>query len=388
MFKHLEKLDQKKLKLVVITSFFITFEAALLAYTNSSFVEQFLPIKYLGYIFVIAHLIASSFILSLTRWIVRFGKYKVLIHILVLHLVSLVSLVFATNPFWAISLFILYNVTLFVSYVGFDIFTETFSCDDRTGEIKGKQLVIKSCAYVISPIITGFVLQHYGFNSLFALTAVIVFVAIIVFIHLKGDYQENEIKNGFKNNIYQALKNKNIFNILLIAFWLSAFYAVMIIYMPLHLRQLGFEWSQIGLIFTVMLLAFVFFQYPAGVLADKKYGEKGMLMIGLFIAGITTFSVFYLETKTLWVWMLLLFINRTGACLVDVMTESYFFKQIDCTDVYLINFLHTMRSFAFIITPLIVSLILMFYPLKYVFVCLGIFMILGLFIAGKLQNTK
>jgi MFS family permease len=386
--KHKERLNSQKLNTIISVSFFIALEAALLAYITSSFLEQYLDIKYLGYVFVAANIFSAVIILKLAKWVVRFGRYKVFFTVFFAHLLSLAGLALVSQKTIAILLFLIYSITLFIIYIGIDIFTETFSCDSSTGSIRGKQLTVKNLAWVVAPVIAGYLLAAYDFNLLFFIAAIITFVAFAVFIKLQGDYNHDHVKITLVTSLQKIKKNKNVLYIILSALWLATFFAFMVIYMPLHLRQIGLEWSQIGLVFTIMLTSFLIFQYPAGWLADNKYGEKEILMFGFLLVGITTCLIFFINSTSVLVWGAALFINRIGASLIQVMGESYFYKQIDARDIDLINFFRLMRPIGYIITPLIASIILIFYPLQYVFLFLGIFMLAGLFVVGRIEDTK
>lgn len=386
--KHLEKLNFQKLNTIILVAFFIAMEAALLAYITSSFLEQYIDIQYLGYVFVTANIISSILILKLSKWVTKLGRYKIFFIFFFAHLLSLIGLASAKTRASAIISFLFYAVTLFVIYIGIDIFTETFSCDESTGSIKGKQLTVRNLAWVSAPIIAGYLLAAYGFNLLFLIAGIMVFVAFTIFLKLKGNYDQDHVKIKLLESWKKIKRNKNLSPIILGGLWLEIFFAFMIIYMPLYLRQIGLEWTQIGLIFTIMLSAFVIFQYPAGWLADNKYGEKEILMFGFLLAGVTTCLIFFINSTVVWVWAVALFINRIGISLIQVMDESYFYKQIDGRDIDLINFFRLMRPIGYIITPLIASIVLAFYPLQYIFLFLGIFMLSGLFVVGRIEDTK
>ena len=76
----------------------------------------------------------------------------------------------------------------------------------------------------------------------------------------------------------------------------------------------------------------VILPYELGLLADKKFGEKEMLIIGLLILTITTFICVIITTKDIRVWTLLLLISRIGASFVETMAFSTYFKKTDVQD--------------------------------------------------------
>ena len=118
----------------------------------------------------------------------------------------------------------------------------------------------------------------------------------------------------------------------------------MIIYTPIYLHStLGFEWSELGIIFTVMLLPFVLLEWPAGELADRLWGEKEIMSTGFLIICVSLLIMPFIG-KVFWAWMVILFISRVGASLVETMTESYFFKHVKAEDTGLLSIFRLTRS--------------------------------------------
>lgn len=173
-----------------------------------------------------------------------------------------------------------------------------------------------------------------------------------------------------------------------ISFALEFFYALMIIYTPIYLLDLGMSWQQIGVIFTIMLVPFVLLQYPAGFLADKKTGEKELIIFAVVFMAFSTLSIFFFNSKSIFVWGAVLFATRIGAALVEILRDSYFYKQIDGRDVDIINFFRTATPFGYVFAALLSSLTLFFLPLKFVFVLIALVLFLSLYQAIKLKDNQ
>ena len=162
----------------------------------------------------------------------------------------------------------------------------------------------------------------------------------------------------------------------------------MIVYSPLYLLSLGLSWEQIGIIFTIMLIPFVVIEYPIGILADKKFGEKEMIIIGLLIMGISSFGIFFLHTKSVLLWALVLLATRMGAATVEILRDSYFYKKIDGRDVDLISFFRTTRSVAYIVATGFSAMLLIIAPMRYIFLLIAAMVFVGLYPAIKLIDNK
>jgi MFS family permease len=87
----------------------------------------------------------------------------------------------------------------------------------------------------------------------------------------------------------------------------------MTVYCPIYLHTtIGLSWSEIGVIITVMLLPFVLIELPLGRLADKKYGEKEIMIIGFLILGLSTMGLAFITSTNVWVWAIALLVTRIG----------------------------------------------------------------------------
>jgi MFS family permease len=103
---------------------------------------------------------------------------------------------------------------------------------------------------------------------------------------------------------------------------------------------------------------------------------------------LASFIIFYFHSYDLLAWAVILFFSRIGASLVEIMRETYFFKKVDAKDIQLINALRSITPISYIIAPLAVGLILSFLQIEYVFLFLGLIILLGLYPALTLKDTK
>ena len=175
--------------------------------------------------------------------------------------------------------------------------------------------------------------------------------------------------------------------IITVQFILNFFYAWMVIYLPLLLsKEMGFSWPQIGVIFTIMLLPFLIFELPAGILSDRKIGEREILALGFVIMFIATFIIPSLVSATFLVWAAILFATRIGASLVEISSETYFFKHVKEADTGLISLFRMTRPLAYVIAPLLALPIIYFFSYSASFYFLAFFVLLGLFFIPKIDT--
>jgi MFS family permease len=164
----------------------------------------------------------------------------------------------------------------------------------------------------------------------------------------------------------------------------------MVIYAPLYLYNIiGLSWSEIGIIFTIMLTPFVILEYPLGVIADKYLGEKEILMLGFGIAGTATIVFGTLgESVPLAAWGFVLFLTRVGASMIESMTEIYFFKKITDRNTNIISVFRNTIPVAYTIAPIIASVLLFRLPYQALFVILGFICWMGIFLSLRIHDTR
>jgi hypothetical protein len=74
--------------------------------------------------------------------------------------------------------------------------------------------------------------------------------------------------------------------------------------------------------------------------------------------------------------------------MVEIMTETYFFKKIDGASVNMMSMFRTMRPWASTIGPILAMVCLTFMDIKYIFIVLGLAMFYGLRFSLTLEDTK
>ena len=144
----------------------------------------------------------------------------------------------------------------------------------------------------------------------------------------------------------------------------------------------------LSVITPIALLPFILFEVGLGKLADTKLGEKEILTAGFILMAVSTAGLSLITTGSVLLWAAALFVTRTGASAVEVMTESYFYKHVGPCDTHLITFMRTIRSTAYMIGPLIGSLVLYFVSFNYLFLVLGTIMLMALPYSLTIKDTK
>jgi MFS family permease len=258
-----------------------------------------------------------------------------------------------------------------------------------SGRIRGLYLTIANMGFMLGPFLSLNLLDMYSFRGIFAVVSVIdITIFVLALYGLRGInhtvHRESSIIALFK----KVFRRANIVKIYYISYVLDFFYATMLIYSPMYLKSIGFELQEIGIIFTIMLLPFIFLQYPVGVLADKKMGEKELLVVALSIMCLSVLSIYFISSTSVVVWGLILLMTRVGASMLEILRDSYFYKRIDGEDIELIDFYRTSKSVGYISFSLVSVVLLSFLPIKIVFILLSVIVLTSLYPAFHLVDNK
>ncbi len=388
-FGHVEKKDLKKLFFIDVVSFLMGFAAALFAYIVSSYLKEVMGTDNVGVVYFVAYVIVLILLLNLHKIIYIFGKSFVLHVSILLKIISVVGLLMVPVSFTGIWFLILYTIAGALSWTILSVILESFSVDNESGRIRGAHLSVSSAGFLLGPLVSAQLLGKYSFDGVFFVSLivyVVIFIFSLVYIRKTNHKFQQKIKVG--ELLKKVYKRKNIMRIYYVSFVLEFFYALMIIYVPIYLLEKGFSWDQLGVAFTIMLIPFVLIQYPIGLIADKKTGEKEILLFSFFILGVSTLLFYFSDSKDIMVWTTILLLGRIGAALVEILRESYFFKRIDGNDVDIMDFFGTSRPVAFIVATACSSLILIFSSISVIFILVALVCFSAIYPTFKLADNK
>lgn len=385
LFRH-----NRFLNTLFLSNIFISFHYALIIYVNSSFLNNFFSETQVSALYIIGSIVNTIFLLNASRILEKIGVYRFGVYALIIEFLATLGLVFVETPFLIGLYFLTHMVTISLLLFNMDIFVESAGADEsQTGSIRATYLTLTNITIVVAPSVISLILAYNSYAFVYLVSA-LVMVPIYLFI---GRFKEvktvpiHHIK--IRETIMEYVRDKDLYSIFTSHFILQLFYAYMVVYMPLYLvKYIGFSWSEIGIMFTIMLLPFIFFELPVGELEDDKYGEKEFLTIGFIIMGLSTIFISFITVKVFWIWAVMLFITRIGASFVEISTESYFFKHVNQEKTDVISFFRIGRPLSFIVAPLLATLTLQFIPFQYMFIFIGSLVVCGTRFSLTLRDTK
>lgn len=381
----------KRLRLLYFLGFILAIATALPSYIESNFFQGFVSLRWVSLFFVGANAVTIVAILLFPRLIQRVKNYKAAKIVLGLHFLSLLGLMFSNSAISVFLSFSLLSAAISLIWINMDIFVEEFSNDSSTGRTRALYFTFINLGWILAPSLTSLLVDGGNYRSAYAAAALMLLPFYFIFSR-----QSKKLKDGIKYKETTILKtvkdvwnNHNLRGIFFLAFLLSIFYAVAVVYVPIYLHQtIGFSWSTLGWMFSLMLLPFIIFEIPAGWLADKYIGEKELLAFGFAILVASLLLFFGLDSKSPFVWAAALFFSRVGASIVEAMRESFFFKNVNAKEVSVINFFRTAAPLGYLFGASMGVIMLKFVAVPYLFLFLGIFLVSSFFFILSLKDSK
>lgn len=390
MTKHREQGDILKAHIISAISFLLGFSASFISYVISLYFKEVTGSDNVGPFYFIAFVLELVVIVNLHELIRRLGK-SLIMHLLFLaEIATLVFLIFLPPGHLGAALIVATVLFASLLWVVLDIILETFSEDNMSGRIRGLHLTITNFGFLVGPFAATWTLAHYGFAGVFfaklVLTILAFAIALVSLSKVNHSYSRNlEVMQIFE----RVRRRKNILRIYHISFVLEFFYAIMVVFTTLYLSEHGFNLGELGIVFTIMLVPFVLLQLPIGYLADKKWGEKELLITALIITTVTVLGVYFTESRTVMMWGLLLFATRVGAAMLEILRDSYFYKRIDMDDVDIIDFFRTAQPVGYIAAATIsTSILTLGLSIRSLFLIAALVVFSGLWSAFKLSDNK
>jgi MFS family permease len=369
----------------------VSFHFFFVVYINSSFMSQYVSERSVGVLYVTGSLISVLLFTQFIRILRRTGNVRLTALFIAVEALSLGALAFVRQTELLLFFFTLHLVISPIIYLNLDLFLEkTIKQENITGSARGLFLTMINIAQVLSPILMGILLIHGEYWKVYSASVgflLLAFALVVTRLRTFTDPQYDYY--SFRQVKQRLVSNPAFYNAFVAQFLLRFFYAWMVIYTPLYLfKYVGFPWTDIGAIFTIMLIPFLILEFPLGRAADLFFSEKRMLIIGFIILGGTVGFMPFITEPSFILWAALLFCTRIGASFVEVGSESFFFKHVDSKHATSISIFRVARPAAYVLAATVASVVLIVVPLQWSFLVLSLVMFGGLRYAVALTDTK
>ncbi len=386
----LTPIEVKKATPVFLANLFFSIHYAAIVYVNSSLLEEFFSLNVISVLFLLGALGNVFFFFIVPHLLKRYGNKALFFFFVLLDFIATGGLALSGNSYLIAFFFLLFESVAMMIYFHLDIFLVDASLERNTGEIRGIDLTIANSAIALGPLLIAFFAFEGNLSNLYIISTILLIPLLYLsFFSFKlfKDGRTHPKEGEFYTALKLWFKNKDVKRITLARFFLEFFYAFMVIYVPVYLHtEIGFSWAEIGTIFTIMLLPFVLLQLPAGEVADRFIGEKELLILGFFCCGAAVLFMPFLAKSFIY-WTVALFVSRIGAALIEVMTDTYFFKKVDKHDTGFISIFRLTRPVGIMAGSVYGVLVLAYTGYAGMFFTLAIISFIGMITCLKIHDT-
>ncbi len=368
------------LLVILVSVLLLSFHTYLIYFINSSFLSGFLTSTQMGLVYIIGAIVNIATFLLVPRYLRKRGNFKLIMMLTTLELAVLLGIACIPWNFIVILLFIIQQGIGPIIFYCLDIFLEQSTEANYVGSVRGMYLTMYNLSPIITPIIVGLVLAtNTDYWKIYLMSALFLIPFLLIILINFWKFKDPEYpKIDINKTVSHFLNSKSVYDVFIDHFLLSFFYCWMVIYMPLYLmKNIGFGWEEIGIILSITLLPFIIFQIPIGKIEDQKHDEKMLLIFGFLIMAASVALLPFITDKSLVLWATILFVSRIGASIVEVSTETYFFKHVKSTNAGYISLFRMTKNMSFLIVPIIAGLSIYILGIQYSWIILALILLVG-----------
>jgi len=373
-------------------NFFLTITLALTSYFNTPLlILRGVSEWSLGIIYAAASAMTILFLFFAPRLFNTIGGFESFAILAALNAFVLIGLGIIPGILPTLFFFVSLIILSSIVFLLLDMFLEgSTPSEGETGGTRAFFITMANFAWVGAPFVAGQLSVGGNFFYLYIFSAsIFIPVLFITARSLPRIVDRIYIVPNIRKMIEGFTKDKDIRNIFVTHFLLRIFYAMMVVYAPIYLiKHAGFSFAEMGTVLSIAMFAFILFEIPVGRISDKYIGEKEMMILGIIILSASTFAIAQIASYPLWIWAVVLFITRTGAALLEITTESYFFKHVDSNDTDRVGAFRALSPLSYIVGPLLGTVALLFVSVPYLFTFLAIILLLGIPFALPIKDTK
>ena len=376
-------------------NFFIAVSSTLVSYTLISYLLTFIPATLIGFTIAIGAAFALTLFFFLPRFVARTGAQWLTLASVFTMMIMLFAVAAAPSTIASAILVVLVISLQPILYYGLDLLLEaTVDSAGMTGRARTLFLTGGNLGSLVAPLLIGTLLAATESYTFVFFTAAAVLVPFIVIFSLR------KLPRGttphpahVHDTIRHLLHDRDLAAVTIGHLILYLFYMWAPLYVPVYLHGvLGLPWSELGWVFSIMLVPYVLIEYPAGWVADRILGDKEMMLVGFILAGFSLASVGLITAhSSILMIVTILLATRAGAALIESMTEGHFFRRVSEQDIVSVSVFRGVWPLANIIAPLAGTLILFCshsnYPLFFVLTG-GFVMIAGTIATLRIKDFR
>jgi MFS family permease len=344
--------------------------------------------------FISAFLAAVSFIsyFVFIPLIQKVNKPQLYVFCLVMFAIG--YLLFALNQNFYLFILIASFLTILstLKVASFGIIVKDKTQKQKLSRNEGLMYTFFNLAWVLGPLIAGYISDAFGINLIFTLAAIFLLVATAFFmiVQVKDNRIDKKIEKHLLKNFFDFFKDPKRILMYFICGGVNLWWGFIYLFIPIYIIQNGLETIWVGYFLFAVAVPLVFLEFPFSKIT-AKVGFKKIFILGFALTGICSLICFFIPN--LYIIMALLTLASVGMALVEPTTEAYFFDLTrDDQEQRFYGPYNTGIDLSQFIGKILASILLIFLPFKFLFILfasiMGIYAILSLTIKDIIEQKK
>jgi len=377
---------------LAIIGFIVAFSSAFIDTIWALYLNSFVnSVALVG--FLSAFLAAISFIsyFIFTPLIEKINKPRLYVFCLVMFAIGYLLLSINKNFYFFILIAFLLTIlsTLRVTSFGIIIKDKT---QKQLSRNEGIMYTFFNLAWVLGPLIAGYISDAFGISLIFVLSAIFLLVATAFFIvsQIKDNRVVKKPNKNLLKNFLEFFKDKKRVLTYIVSGGVSMWWVLIYLFMPIQIINNGLHALWVGYFLFAVAIPLVLFEFTFSKLA-AKIGFKKIFMLGFAIAGLCSLVCFFVSN--IYFIMGLLILASVGMAMLEPTTEAYFFDLTrDKDEQRFYGPYNTCTDVNQFTGKILASTILIFLSFKFVFLLfallMGIFVIFSSRIKEIIEQKK
>ncbi|MDD2657728.1 MAG: MFS transporter [Candidatus Pacebacteria bacterium] len=366
---------------IFVGNFFFAIFSGLSFFVLIPFLTSLMPGAYAGLVVAAGGLIAVILFPFMPSLVARYGAQQMALIFALTEMIALFALAAAPGAIAGALLVIVAVAIQPFIYYELDLLLEaTIDTPSSMGRMRTIFLTAWNFGALAAPLLLGVLLDDGNdYNRVFIAAAASLVPFVVLFAARSLPKGAPPRLSHMRDTLICMAHDRDLAAVTFAHFLLYLFYIWAALYIPVYLHtSLDISWSDLGWMFSVMLIPYALLEYPAGWVADQVLGDKELMFAGFIISGGALASLAFITSASpLALVLLILVASRIGAALIESMTEGHFFRRVSQNDINSMSVFRGIWPLANVIGPIIGSSILLFGSFSMLFALTGAFTLLA-----------
>jgi len=316
----------------------------------------------------------------------KYDKGKIYLYSLFMFVITYVLFALNKNFYLFLFLAVIMTILFALKITSFGILIRDSSKNKKVSSSEGLVYTFVNVAWVVGPLIAGFVSAELGINWVFLLSAAFMFFGLIMFkfSKIKDTNGKKRVDGSMVRNFLDFFKDKDRTIAYILKGGVNVWWSFIYLFIPLMIIREGLGELWIGYFLFGAAVPLILFEYKFSSWAEKK-GFKGVFKVGYLIPSILALACFFIPGIHLK--LLLLVLASVGLAMLEPTTEAYFLDNLKAKERYRFygpyNTSIDLGNFAL---KILASIIILFLPFRYIFLLASALMFSFFLLSFKIKN--